>query len=808
MRTWTVLALAAGMTMTTATGSGAQTAPGGRGEETARQGFGFSVAIADGQVVIGEPMNQDTPGYAYVFAPDTDGTWSQAARLEVPDGADGRGFGYLVAADGATAIVARVSFFGGDGPGSVWVFRRGSSGEWTRVQELTPSDSTDAAGFGVSADIAGDRILVGAFARSDTAGAVYAFARDGTGRWSQTGVLVPDDAEAGDRFGVTLSMDGDRALIAATRKDDQAGAVYVFEADGNGGWKQTARLRPTGVVPGDKFGSSLLLDGDRAFAGAPLHDGQTGAVWGFHRESATGEWAPTGLLQPFDGQPGMGFGSSLTSSGSQLWISAAGTDGQAVVYRYWPTPNGRSWATADRLPTSEPLPSTGQAPVSLSMDGDLAAVGAMGADFGLGAVYVFRRGGGGWDQVAKLFTKTESLAAVSDGRKDCASGQAGGFACDDYDLMAFLPIGDLGGRRGITLNDIWGWTDPETGHEYALVGRSDGTAFVDVTDPASPVFVGQLPLTDGASPNVWRDIKVYRDHAFIVADGAGPHGMQVFDLTRLRDADPAAMPLTFDEDAHYDRIHSAHNIVINEETGFAYAVGASMGGETCGGALHMIDLREPENPTFAGCFADTATGRQKTGYTHDAQCVLYHGPDEEYTGREICFNSSETALGIADVTDKANPRSISVTAYPNVGYTHQGWLTDDQSVFYINDELDEIQGSVEGTRTLVWDVSDLDDPILAQEHTGTQKSSDHNLYVLGDRMYQSNYKSGLRVLDVSDPLNPVEVGWFDTHPQGDNSPGFAGSWSNYPYFRSGTIVVTDVENGLFVLKKHESRPVS
>lgn len=222
----------------------------------------------------------------------------------------------------------------------------------------------------------------------------------------------------------------------------------------------------------------------------------------------------------------------------------------------------------------------------------------------------------------------------------------------------------------------------------------------------------------------------------------------------------------------------------------------------------MIDVRSPGNPTFAGCFADTETGRQKTGYTHDAQCVVYRGPDADYQGREICFNASETALGIADVTDKAAPSSISVASYPNVGYTHQGWLTDDHAYFYINDELDEINGSVEGTRTLVWDVTDLDDPILVREHFGTTASSDHNLYVKGDRMYQSNYVSGLRVLDISDPENPVEVGYFDTVSAGENEPGFDGSWSNYPYFESGVIVVTSMKEGLFVLKRREGRPVS
>jgi choice-of-anchor B domain-containing protein len=214
----------------------------------------------------------------------------------------------------------------------------------------------------------------------------------------------------------------------------------------------------------------------------------------------------------------------------------------------------------------------------------------------------------------------------------------------------------------------------------------------------------------------------------------------------------------------------------------------------------MIDIREPKSPKFAGCFADPSTGIQRTGYTHDAQCIVYDGPDTAYTGRQVCFNSSENALGIADVTDKANPKPISKASYPNVGYTHQGWITDDRRYFYVDDEGDEIQGTVAGTRTLIWDVSDLDDPVLAGQYISENKASDHNLYVKGNLMYQSNYTSGLRILDISDPRNPKPVGHFDTHPVGVDAPGFSGSWSNYPYFKSGTIVVTSIQEGLFLVR--------
>jgi choice-of-anchor B domain-containing protein len=364
--------------------------------------------------------------------------------------------------------------------------------------------------------------------------------------------------------------------------------------------------------------------------------------------------------------------------------------------------------------------------------------------------------------------------------------------------VSFLPRSAIGGKRGVLLNGIWGWTDSATSREFALVGRTNGTAFVEVTDPANPVYLGELPLHQGAKSNIWREIKVYKNHAFVVADGAGPHGIQIFDLTQLRNVERP--PVVFQETANYDRIHSAHNIAINEETGFAYSLGSSMGGETCGGALHMIDIRDPIHPKFVGCYADPSTGRARTGYTHDNQCVVYRGPDEQYKGREICFNSSETAVGIADVSDKQRPQTISVTSYPNVAYTHQGWLTEDHRYFFVNDEGDELNGTAPKTRTLVFDVSDLDDPVVAREFFGTTPATDHNLYVRGRYMYQSNYVAGLRVIDVKDPANPVEVGYFDTVPVGENQPGFAGSWSNFPYFKSGVVAVTSMREGLFMVR--------
>ncbi len=370
----------------------------------------------------------------------------------------------------------------------------------------------------------------------------------------------------------------------------------------------------------------------------------------------------------------------------------------------------------------------------------------------------------------------------------CVNGFADSFPCASVDLLGRVTLPQMNASYA---NDIWGWTDPTTGNEYALVGLGNGTAFVDVSIPTSPVYLGTLPTHTQTS--TWRDIKVYADHAFIVSE-ASNHGVQVFDLTQLRGM---TSPTTFSETAHYDGIGSSHNIAINEETGFAYIVGAGGGSESgCSGGLHMVDIQDPENPTFAGCFS-------QDGYIHDVQCVVYDGPDTDYTGSEICMAANDPVVTIVDVTDKSNPVQVSQIPYPNDAYTHQGWLTEDQRYFIANDEIDELNFGF-NTRTLVFDVSDLDSPEFLREYFHPTASTDHNLYVKGRYAYQSNYTSGLRIVDLGRLISGggpvVEIASFDTYPPNDASGFGGGSWSNYPYFESGIVIVSDQGGGLFVLE--------
>lgn len=194
--------------------------------------------------------------------------------------------------------------------------------------------------------------------------------------------------------------------------------------------------------------------------------------------------------------------------------------------------------------------------------------------------------------------------------------------------------------------------------------------------------------------------------------------MQVFDLTQLRSLSRSDTVRILKEDAHYDEFGSSHNMVINEETGFAYAVGS----RTCSGGLHVVNIQNPSNPQYAGCFS-------QDGYVHDAQCVVYQGPDFRFEGREICFCYNENTLTIVDVEDKNNMNILSRVPYDNVYYTHQGWLNEGQSHLLLDDELDELYGPNPRTRTLIWNVENLQDPKLVNSFFSEKTASDHNLYI-------------------------------------------------------------------------------
>ena len=359
-----------------------------------------------------------------------------------------------------------------------------------------------------------------------------------------------------------------------------------------------------------------------------------------------------------------------------------------------------------------------------------------------------------------------ALAVFSTG-----SAWAGGFPAENVSLYSHLSLADLGNADFAT--DCWGWTSP-SGREYAIICLNDNTAVVEITNPISPVIVGTVSHEQSGTG----DVKVYQGYAY-AANGSGG-GIDIIDLT---DVDNGNVSLVQRMTA--GGVQASHNIAINEDSGYLY-LGI---GNINGGDIVAFDLSNPEDP-----FVD---GEYDGERSHDLQVITY--TDGRWAGREIAFSFAEgDGFEIIDVTDKGNMFLRSSRTYPNVAYCHQGWVSEDRQYVYLNDELDGIQ------RTTLFDISDLDDPFLIGDFSSTAPTAiDHNLYVRDGFIFEANYTSGLRVFDACDPVNPVEVGFFDTFPAHDN-PDFAGAWSNYPFFPSGTVIVSDRSGGLFVLDVSEA----
>lgn len=365
------------------------------------------------------------------------------------------------------------------------------------------------------------------------------------------------------------------------------------------------------------------------------------------------------------------------------------------------------------------------------------------------------------------------------------------FPCENVDVLSFMTLSEIGGGN---TNDIWGWTDDLTGKEYAIVGKTSGTAFVDITDPVNPKYLGTLKTNTLFS--VWRDIKVVGNYAYIGSE-ASNHGLQIFDLRKLRNL---SISKIFESDVKYGNNNmisynvygegfftTSHNIVSNIDNNTIYGVG----GESLG--LNILDTSNPLNPKSQGVF--------NGGYVHDAQSVIYNGPDIRYVGKEIIFTANEKWLNIVDVSDKNNIRTISTVSYKTYGYSHQVWLTEDHKFLMSNDEKDEKEGMVNNTTTYIFNVENLEKPFLFKTYKAPTNSIDHNLYIRDKIVYQSNYLSGFRMLDISDIENNIvdEIGHLDILPDTD-AIQYLGSWSNYPYFKSGVVVLTDIQNGVWIVK--------
>ncbi len=347
-----------------------------------------------------------------------------------------------------------------------------------------------------------------------------------------------------------------------------------------------------------------------------------------------------------------------------------------------------------------------------------------------------------------------------------------GFASNGVQLLSQLSLADFGPQHN-TGNDCWGYISP-AGRQYALMGLSDGTGFVDVTDPGNPQIINVI-----AGPSsLWRDVKVYGTHAYSVSEGGG--GIQVFDLSTI---DLGTVNLV--NTVTTGGVSSSHNVAIDEVNGFLYRLG---GASNLG--MRAYSLANPANPTFVG--------QWNLAYIHDAQFVTYtSGP---FAGRQIAFACTSgtvtSGLDIIDVTNKSNIFRVTRAVYGNPAFSHQVWLSPDLQYAYLNDELDE-NGFFPST-TIIFDVSDINNPFELPPFNNGNTAITHNMYTRGNFIYQANYTSGLRIYDATNPTNLSEVAWFDTFP-GSDPASFDSLWSVFPYFTQPQLLAgSDLQSGLFM----------
>jgi choice-of-anchor B domain-containing protein len=391
---------------------------------------------------------------------------------------------------------------------------------------------------------------------------------------------------------------------------------------------------------------------------------------------------------------------------------------------------------------------------------------------------------------------------------NCASGMAGNFPCHNIDYLAQVQLQEIPSQPSSASN-LWGFVDLDDNREYAVLGHRNGTAVFDVTVPGTPVVVGNIP----GNPSLWREVKVYqvrdtgtgqhRAYAYITTEAPGG-GLQIIDLSNVPTSISLANTLTEFSTSHtvyISNVNYSTMAALPGQQAYLYIAGSNL----AGGAFRIYDLVDPVHPLLV------TSPPAGTGYMHDStsmlltdnrttQCAGNHNPCE------VLVDFNETSVDIWDVTDKTAPARISSTTYPTATYVHSGWPSSDNRYIIVHDELDELRRSL-NTHIYTLDIGDLRVPNLITSYIGGARSTDHNGYTIGNRYYVSHYKRGLVIFDSTNPQALSEIGSFDTYlSPAANSAGTDGAWGVYPFLPSGTLLVSDIENGLFLLKRNETLP--
>lgn len=589
----------------------ASSPPGSARAAIAAPAFGAAVAVGGARVFVTEPATVTRPGAVHVYEADVSGRWREVGRLVAPGSSAGDGFGASLDAGTDILLVGQERASGG----TVHVYTPHRSG-WRWRQELRPAEVGEGSRYGAAVALGSGVAAVGAPGAGAGEGRVYLFRRT-PGGWEDAGSVADSGRRAGDAFGASIDLDGIRMLVGSPGRGARAGGALVFRQDpGSGEWSREAVLEGTVLGRGAELGSRVVLGPGIALASAPGHGGDRGAVVEYGLRAADGVWEKRARLVPFDGGAGDRFGEGMAAGAGGAYVGAPGADSAGILYGLRRR-DGR-WTGMDRIEAPR-VSAGGGLGATVAMGAEVAVVGARGEDFGAGAAVILTWTGVEWRVADMVRSEWLSFSGISGREVRCQGGTAGLFACDYIDLLSFVPIPELGGGRGARLTGVRAWVDPATRKEYALVARLDGVSFLDITDPTRPRYLGELPPALGSAAAEGRDVVVHDDHAYIVADGPGQRGIQVFDLTRLRRA-PAG--LVFDEDATYHRLTSARELMVDRARGALHALAAR--GDDCPGGAHTLDVSSPGRPTFAGCVPAATETAEDARTVRGTGGLLYH----------------------------------------------------------------------------------------------------------------------------------------------------------------------------------------
>ncbi|CAN5319726.1 hypothetical protein BH09BAC5_BH09BAC5_27140 [soil metagenome] len=338
-------------------------------------------------------------------------------------------------------------------------------------------------------------------------------------------------------------------------------------------------------------------------------------------------------------------------------------------------------------------------------------------------------------------------------------------------LQAHVPNGSSN-----TMANICGYTDA-IGNEYALCGNSDGIKIYNVTVPAAPVFIIQIPNID----NEWKEIKVYQHWMYVTTEGGG--GVQIVDLNGLPSTTLGSYTYHnyIGDGAINGQLNSIHALHIDTTKKFLYLYGSNL---FQGGAVVCDIGVDPYNPTYAGHYTNPAHN-----YVHDG----YVDNDTLYAGHVY-----DGYMCVVDMTNKAAP-VVLATQQTTTAFTHNTWPSNDKHFVFTTDENTN-------SYLTCYDITDLNNIIATdkiQSQNPTSGSIVHNTHILNNWAVTSWYRDGFVITDITRPYNLINVGWYDTYPASGN--GFNGTWGVFPFFPSGTIVVSNIEDGLYVFSPNYVR---